>query len=116
MGVYIEGMKMPTKENAVILITPSGDVWKIGEMPNEDTHLVKAKAIPVPPHGRLIDQDALIESLEMELKKYGKLSNALVAYAERHNNYRFTANWDDACLCVVTAPTIIPADPEKEGN
>ena len=31
----------------------------IGDMPNEDTHLVKAKAVPVPPHGRLKDVDAL---------------------------------------------------------
>lgn len=56
--------------------------------------------VPVPQHGRLIDQDALIESLEMELK--------------RHNDYRFTANWNDACLCVVTAPTIIPVSEEDE--
>lgn len=59
MGVYINGMEMPTKENAVILITPSGDVWMIGDMPNEDTHLVKAKAVSVQPHGRLKDVDAL---------------------------------------------------------
>lgn len=58
MGIYIKGMEMPTKENAVILISPSGDVWMIGNMPNEDTHLVKAKAAPVPPHGQLIDADA----------------------------------------------------------
>ena len=55
MGIYITGMEMPTKENAVILITPSGDVWIIGDMPNEDTHLIKAKAVPVPPHGSLIE-------------------------------------------------------------
>ena len=56
MGIYITGMEMPTKENAVILITPSGDVWIIGDMPNEDTHLIKAKAVPVPPYGSLIEK------------------------------------------------------------
>ena len=56
MGIYITGMEMPTKENAVILITPSGDVWIIGDMPNEDTHLIKAKVIPVPPHRSLIEK------------------------------------------------------------
>lgn len=56
MGIYITGMEMPTKENAVILITPSGGVWMIGDMPNEDTHLIKAKAVPVPPHGSLIEK------------------------------------------------------------
>lgn len=46
MSFYIHGMDMPTKENSVILITPQGDVWMIGDMPNEDTYLAKAKAIP----------------------------------------------------------------------
>ena len=58
-GIYISGMEMPKSENVVILINPSGGVWMIGDMPNEDTYLVKAKAIPVPDHGRLIDADAL---------------------------------------------------------
>ena len=56
MGIYITGMEMPTKKNAVVLITPSGDVWMIGDMPNEDTHLIKAKAVPVLPHGSLIEK------------------------------------------------------------
>lgn len=61
MDILIKGMKMPTKENVVILITPSGDVWMIGDMPNEDTHLVKAKAIPVPPHERLIEGSKVLD-------------------------------------------------------
>lgn len=62
MSIYIHGMDMPTKENTVILISPYGDVWMIGDMPNEDTHLAKAKAISVSKHGRLIDADALKEN------------------------------------------------------
>ena len=94
MSVLIKGMKMPTKENAVILITPSGDVWMIGDMPNEDTHLVKAKAVPVPPHGRGIDADALKVSL---------------VFAEK------TAEWAVPALRAVLMvidemPTIIPAE------
>lgn len=59
MSILIEGMEMPTKENAVILMTPSGDVWMIGDMPNEDTHLIKAKAISVSSHDRLINSDTV---------------------------------------------------------
>ena len=55
MSIYIHGMDMPTKENMIILISPNGGVWMIGDTPNEDTFLVKAKAIPIPPHGNLID-------------------------------------------------------------
>ena len=60
MSIYIHGMDMPTKENTVILISPNGDVWTIGDMPNEDTYLLKAKAVFVSSHGDLIDRDALV--------------------------------------------------------
>ena len=98
MSILIKGMEMPTKENAVVLITPSGDIWMIGNMPNEDTHLVKAKAVPVPPHGRGIDADALKVSL---------------VFAEK------TAKWAVPALRAVLMvidemPTILPAEETKE--
>lgn len=95
MSILIKGMKMPTKENAVILITPSGDVWMIGDMPNEDTHLVKAKAVPVPePHGRCIDADVLAER------------HRIFAY-EHKNSYSFHIA---AKAYIDNAPTIIEAE------
>ncbi len=97
MGVYIEGMEMPTKENAVILITPSGDVWMIGDMPNEDTHLVKAKAVPVPPHGRLIDADALMLLRNMTRPNCEFVGDRLM----------IDVNMIDG------APTVIPASKEE---
>lgn len=95
MSVLIQGMEMPTKENAVILITPSGDVWMIGAMPNEDTHLVKAKAIPVPPHGDLIERKELL----------------------KHDNQHYEYLSDEFYVTVrdiERIPTIIPADKEVE--
>lgn len=55
MGVYIN-MEMPNKKNgAVLIIYPNGDaVFEDG---------YHYKAIPVPPHGRLIDADALCDGL-----------------------------------------------------
>lgn len=101
MSILIKGMEMPTKENAVILITPSGDVWMIGDMPNEDTHLVKAKAVPVPPHGRCIDADAL--------EKEG---------ADIHENivccgYVEDSIWGFSREMIEKAPTIIEAEDGK---
>lgn len=106
MGIFITGVEMPTKENAVFLITPSGDVWMIGDMPNEDTHLVKAKAVPVPLHGRLIDESAI------ELSKYEK-----AAHDALHNG-KESILYDSGVLAgaraitrlVRNAPTIIPAE------
>lgn len=92
-GVYIKGMEMPTSENVVILINPSGGVWMIGDMPNEDTYLVKAKAIPVPDNGRLIDADALCKTLRN--------------LAENEYTPTVFANWIEHHI-----DTIIPADKE----
>lgn len=96
-GVYIKGMKMPTKENVVILINPQGGVWMIGDMPNEDTHLAKAKAVPVPPHGRLIDADALIKSLSLDESDAENGASLLMAIFLE---------------VLKAAPTIIPANKE----
>ena len=98
MSILIKGMEMPTKENAVILITPSGDVWMIGNMPNEDTHLVKAQAVPVPLHGRLIDADALKD------KEYNS-----GMWANGHDGFRqMVIDVED----IYDAPTIIEAEEE----
>lgn len=97
--ILIRGMEMPTKENVVILISPNGDVWMIGNMPNEDTHLVKAKAVPVPPHGRLIDADALYEDCALDT------NIEVMASAKRINEYMQ--------LKIDNAPTIIEAEEEE---
>lgn len=97
MSLLIKGMEMPTKENVVILISPNGDVWMIGNMPNEDTHLVKAKAVPVQPHGRLGDLDRLAKEVKDMAKEFPPDSIG----TER---YRLFAEF------IKTAPTIIPAE------
>ena len=60
MSILIEGMEMP-KETTLISIGPGGTV-EIHR--NDDLTWVplKEKAVPVPPHGRLIDADALCAS------------------------------------------------------
>ena len=53
--ILIRGMEMPKKGNPLtVLIYPDGTAtWKDREY----------KAIPVPPHGRLIDADALMNNI-----------------------------------------------------
>lgn len=72
MGVYIKGMEMP-KEGSwrSIRIYPDGTIGRpIGF---GDYALVEgAKAVPVPPHGRLIDADALFRKVKTECNPYGK--------------------------------------------
>lgn len=69
MGIYIDGMKMPKEGFVEILIRDDGTVQQtgqsyridgtdyytpyVGEMPTT------YKALPVPPHGSLIDKDKI---------------------------------------------------------
>ena len=59
MGIYIKGLEMPTKNECLILtIYPDGQCFEHvynGSFGARE----ERKAVPVPPHGRLIDADAL---------------------------------------------------------
>lgn len=63
MGVYID-MEMPKDRPLIIKICPDGSVFT--------THGIygighcTATAFPVPPHGRLIDEDAMAYQLEKQ--------------------------------------------------
>ena len=91
MSVLIKGLKMP-KENAIcVVIFPDGRVTSQFGVPHLGT------AVPVPPHGRLIDADA-----------YEKLLRGL-----GNRDYRREAGTlQDAIkfLHPHYAPTIIPAE------
>ena len=52
MGVYISGLEIPPKgKGAVVILCSSGSVYSGGQK--------VGTAAPVPPHGDLIDRDAL---------------------------------------------------------
>ena len=86
MGIYIKGMDMPKKGCIKMLLLLGDDDYKVIEttpgcqpQPEQQNY----KAVPVPPHGRLIDADAMCDGLV--------LNNPVVIYAE--------------CM-----PTVIPAE------
>lgn len=92
MSVLIEGMEMPKNCEIIIRIDEKGEVYVYDQYPTK-----LYKAIPVPPHGRLIDANALFEEI---YKAWG-----------------FTADASDCSVLmqlINDAPTIIPAD--KEGT
>ena len=59
MGVYIKGMEMPKEGYKVIYVHSNGSVYQPSNAENI-WHKI-ASAVPVPPHGRLIDADAMAE-------------------------------------------------------
>lgn len=56
MGIYLPNMEMPQKEQ-MLIIFPDGTSYVCFNGMRE--HLAQTEAIPIPPHGRLIDVDAL---------------------------------------------------------
>lgn len=99
MGVYID-MEMPKNGSSIqIAIDDDGKVY-----PSVEKCILKmssiAKAVPVPPHGRLGDLDRLAKEVKDMVNEFPQDSIG----AER---YRLFAEF------IRTAPTIIPASEEE---
>lgn len=94
MSVLIKGMEMPTAP-VLLCIHPDGKVFA-----DLEGGWREYKAVPVPPHGRLGDLDALCNRLE----KAGKIK----PYLESGLNA--------AISFALSAPTIIEAEPAEEGE
>ena len=95
MGLYIQGIELPKEQNvptwAVIFSNGEVRIYKDGF--NTDQGNGKGTAIPVPPHGRLINADALFEKV---YKAWGTEYDA------------GESNW--FMDMINEAPTIIPAE------
>lgn len=88
MGIYLPNMEMPQK-GQMLVISPGGTSYVcfngIGEL------LTQTTAFPIPPHGDLIDRDALL------------------AYENQHYEYRSDSFYVET-RTIELAPTIIPAE------
>ena len=103
MGVYIKGMKMPTSCydcNCFIRDSDGSDYCCLLMQDIEDNHKRDddCPLIPVPPHGRLIDADALLESIKEARKKDPDVEDVYI------DDYFTVAEW------VVSAPAIIESE------
>ena len=97
MSVLIRGMEM--RKYPIVIraqIDPDGIVW-LGCLEKEGAWVKQesVKAVPVPPHGRLIDADEFFKALTMDDR---------VSIPEALHVQSILSD----------APTIIPADPEEE--
>lgn len=100
MSILIRGMEMP-KENEVICIFPNGIVQKrVIKWSSLYEVLERSNAVPVPPHGRLIDADALKVEFPEPSEANGGWRNPNEAIVHK------TGIW----ACIDCAPTIIPAE------
>ena len=90
MAVLINGIEMPKGANEHrLIIRANGQV-----IIDKKTYWEEAKAVPVPPHGRLIDADA--------------------AVANRNADMNWCYDLNDLPDYLSDCPTIIPASEEGE--
>lgn len=94
MGVYIKGMEMPSSCADCKLRMAVGCC---GNLPH-NTRMPDCPLNPVPPHGRLIDADAVTKAAMENILMWEEVGYDRDAYRA------FLANYID------DAPTIIPAE------
>lgn len=90
MSILITGIDMP-RHGMVI------NIYSDGRVANHFDEFLEtiATAVPVPPHGRLVDADALVKMFKEKAAEHGGLGGIMVALA---------------AACIDAAPTIIAAE------
>lgn len=113
MGIYIPGINMPDScDNCLICNRCEGncDISDADYLPNKRPD--DCPLIELPPHGRLIDADALWEKEKSEraLKKYRPKGQSIIFDAG------FLAGFRAAAQIASKMPTIIPASGGNENE
>lgn len=108
MGVYIPNMEMPTSclecrlYNDPWCMAKNRNQWRTAyNRPPKGERQNDCPLVPVPPHGRLIDADALENEAQMRLLECIKYDN------------QFQKPYE-VMRAIALAPTIIPAEEVKK--
>lgn len=100
MSVLIRGMEMPTARDTLVLVKTNGTA-----IVYEDEAYVKT-AVPVPPHGRLGDLDALANVFRGFIAMYDSCPFSQLSLPDKARRDELQS----ALAEVINAPTIIQAD------
>lgn len=98
MSIIIHGIEMPTNKELWMRAQPDGKIVSLTGNVIEDV-----SAQQIPPHGRLIDGDALIAQILNEMRRYNYDEKKILILAS-------VMDMIDA------APTIIEAEDRMEGK
>lgn len=125
-GIYIPGMAMPAEQTYVLIIAIQSDgrVFPVridaeGNPMIFQNEEMQNRAIPVPPHGRLIDADALVADLKGQVERLFNLDAVSESdfFIERNEKFRqaMWKNWCESFYEYLSArPTVIEAEEVKE--
>ena len=94
MGIYIQNMKIPAAGH-ILIILPSGRTLEVTADSTQNI-LREAKAIPIPPHGRLKDYDRIMKEYNEWFSKTESREYENMFYALQ--------------MAINGSPTIIPAE------
>ena len=109
MSILIKGMKMPTSclecpltdgHSASCLITEKSVYFSV------DKRHDGCPLVPVPPHGRLIDADALADVFRGFIAMYDSCPFSQLSFPDKARRDELQS----ALAEVINAPTIIPAE------
>lgn len=120
MGVYIKGMEMPKKGSWVTLrVFPDGQCFLYSWCGNDIDFMEHLTAVPVPPHGRLIDADALVEDLQRQCEEVFKIDavspDDFWITRDHAYNERLWKTWCESFYKYLESrPTVIRASEEAE--
>lgn len=104
MSLLIEGMEMPTDDMKNIMILADGRVFQFSGYGNPKP---LGTAVPIPPHGRLGDLDALLMRINHEVMEAYMDGACYGVHPNQEYLYLLGEIIDDV-------PTVIPASESKE--
>lgn len=110
--VLIRGIEMPKrKENR---FDPSEYIPIVihfdGRVTTMSGGYTPYRAIPVPPHGRLIDADALAKDLDYDVELDSRLLDDMNCVGKEREHTQFDKDCKQNCMWLLTeTPTVIPA-------
>lgn len=121
MGVYIK-MEMPKSclecrlYNDPWCMAKNRNQWRTAyNRPQKGERQKDCPLVPVPPHGRLIDADALMaefEKAENAMERHGRE----FTFSFISSGQEISTEWFAVETMVEDAPTVIPADTAEEGE
>ena len=109
MSVYIKGMEMPQNCGECLLakLSPTGESLICNYMLSRvswEERPFDCPLVPVPPHGRLIDADALMLEIQEYIEEYSWETDE-----HGWHNEKWCA-MKEAAMAIDAAPTIIEAE------
>ena len=121
MGIYIKGMEYPSRCEDCFCYRHNAEydyaycnISSVNVRGHGNARLVNCPLVPVTKHGRLIDADALRQSIKESVDECHKWADEVEGGEMYARVSQSLGTFVECSLRVKAAPTIIPAEEAKE--